>query len=91
MLVIVVGADKDRHISLLGRLEEALDVFDGLVFGHTVADNSPCHSFGAEEIILRIGDNHCDLPLPELHSRTRNGGIGTGPSDVVNGLCFGTH
>jgi hypothetical protein len=65
--VIVMGRDEDLEPIGLGSLEEPLDVLDGLVLLHAVTNQLPGDALLTEEVVLRVGNQHCCILLVNLH------------------------
>ena len=50
-------------------LKQVLYVFDRFVFSHALPDHASGNTLGAQEIVLRVGDDQCGALRTNLHSR----------------------
>ena len=62
-----MGRNKDFKPIGLGGTEEPLDVLDGLVLLDTVTDQFLGNALLTEEVILRVGDQHCCIFIVNFH------------------------
>ena|SRR5215813_11871003 len=56
-VVVIMRRDSDDHSSRLRSLEQAPEIGNDVVLGHTLSDNWPCLTVRAHEVDLRIDDN----------------------------------
>ena len=77
--VVVVGRDEDLEPVALSGLHQPLDVLDGLVLLYAVADQCPSDALLTQEIVLRIGNQHCCIVLVDSNVY------------LVSPLCLGQH
>ena len=74
---------RDGETRRLGRLEQALDIGDGVVALDAGADDAPGHAIGAEKVVLRVGDDKGSAAEVELHVAGRQGGLCRGGVGIV--------
>ena len=55
----------------LGGFEQGLDVLNGFVLGHALADNSPGHSLATQEVVLGVGNQQGRVLGVDLHAGIR--------------------
>ena len=56
--VVVVRGYKDRNVLCLRSFEQLFDIFDGLVRGNRIANQTPCNAVWAQEVDFRVSDDN---------------------------------
>src|SRR4029453_1933188 len=63
----IVRRNEDLESVLLSSLEDPLHILDRLVLSDTLADRSPRKPFIAQDLILRIDEDHCSVVFVYIH------------------------
>src|SRR5262245_16214829 len=88
----VVGRDEDLVPAALGGLEDALHVFDRPVLPNAFPNGCPRHTLFAQDVVLRVGEDHCGvdlvdfhLPLSSLTIALQTGELPSAPTNLLPG------
>jgi len=66
-----VRGNSDGDACFFGSGKQLPEVIDHIVLHYTLAEYTPAHTFGAEEVDLRVDDHQCCAGQVELHARVR--------------------